>query len=389
MMKIAQVAPIWYRIPPKKYGGTELVVTNLTEGLVAKGHEVTLFATADSQTKARLIPTTPIGILEQGKGFEEAIIPLNHTLTALEMQDQFDIIHFHFTNKFDYINLALTKNIPKILYTLHVPLPIQSNLQNKRQLFEDKFNTIPFVSISNNQRADMKLNFLSTIYHGIHINHFPFLSIDKNNAMLWLSRISYQKGPYEALQIALKLKFNIIFVGKVDMNAPKDVIYFDNKIKPLLQNPKIQFVDEADFETKTKYYSESKLFILPIQWEEPFGLIFIESMACGTPVVAYARGSVPEVIKDGETGFIVNSSDKDIRGDWIVKKTGFEGLCEAVERIYAMPEAEYRQMRRNCRAHVEQHFTVERMVDEYEKVYEQILSKTAGQNQPDRLDMAR
>lgn len=375
-MKIAQVAPIWYCVPPKKYGGTELVITNLTEGLVAKGHEVTLFATGDSQTKAHLISTTPQGILEQGKGFEEFIIPLNHTLTALEMQDKFDIIHFHFTNKFDYVNLALTKNILNILYTLHVPLPVQSNLLNRRQLFENKFNTIPFVSISNNQRAGMKLNFLSTIYHGIHIDHFPFQSIDKNNSMLWLSRISYQKGAYETLQIAIKLKSNLIFVGKVDMNAPNDVIYFENKIKPLLKNQYVQSFGEANFETKVKYYSESKLFILPIQWEEPFGLVMIEAMACGTPVVAFARGSVPEVIKDGETGFIVNSSEEDKRGNWIIKKTGLEGLCEAVERIYSMPDEQYRQMRRNCRAHVEKNFTVERMVDDYEKVYQQVIEES-------------
>ena len=122
------------------------------------------------------------------------------------------------------------------------------------------------------------------------------------------------------------------------------------------------------------YYQNAKLFLFPIEWEEPFGLVMIEAMAAGTPIVAFARGSVPEVIKDGETGFIVNSSDEDKRGDWIVKKVGIDGLCEAVERIYSMPKDHYRQMRKNCRGHVEKFFTIEKMIDNYEMVYKQITN---------------
>ena len=123
-----------------------------------------------------------------------------------------------------------------------------------------------------------------------------------------------------------------------------------------------------------KRYGKSKVLVMPYQWEEPFGLVMIESMACGTPVVAYARGSVPEIIKDGQTGFIVNSSEKDKRGDWIVKKTGIEGLLEAVEKIYAMPEAEYLEMRRNCRKHIEKHFTIERMINDYVETYKEVVA---------------
>ncbi len=134
-------------------------------------------------------------------------------------------------------------------------------------------------------------------------------------------------------------------------------------------------MNDLSLDQKIIFYKKAKCFLYPLMWDEPFGYIFLESMACGTPVVAFARGSVPEVVKDGETGFIVNSSPEDIRGNFVIKKTGIDGLCEAVERIYAMPEEEYRQMRGNCRGHVERNFTVERMVDEYEKVYEKILSK--------------
>jgi glycosyltransferase involved in cell wall biosynthesis len=137
----------------------------------------------------------------------------------------------------------------------------------------------------------------------------------------------------------------------------------------------VHFLEFTNHALINSFLGSGKLFIFPTRWEEPFGLVLVEAMACGTLVVTFACGSVPEVIKDGETGFIVNSSEEDKRGDWIVKKTGIEGLCEAVERIYSMPEEQYRQMRRACQAHVENNFTVEKMVDEYEKIHKQILEK--------------
>jgi len=180
------------------------------------------------------------------------------------------------------------------------------------------------------------------------------------------------KGCDTVLQIAKKLKKKTIISGLI-----QNKMFFENKIKPLIKNLSnlVTFIEKLTFVEKNKILSNPKLFLFPIQWEEPFGLVMIEAMATGTPVVAFARGSAPEVIKDGKTRFIVNPSDDDIRGDFIIKKTGIEGLCEAVERIYSMPEEQYRKMRKACREHVEKNFTVEKMVDEYEKIYKEILNK--------------
>ncbi len=254
----------------------------------------------------------------------------------------------------------------KIITTLHGPL----NLSYQNIVFE-KYKDSFYISISNNQRKDLpELNFIKTIYNGIDINDFPFQEKPNSDRMLFFARFSPEKGAYEAIKTATITKRKLTLAAKVDSS---DLEYYQ-KNKSLLENENIKFEGEVDKNQKAYYYENSKLLISPICWEEPFGLMFTESMACGTPVVAFARGSVPEIIKDGETGFIVNPSDDDIRGNWIIKKTGIEGLCEAVEQIYSMPEKQYLEMRRACRAHVEKHFTVERMVDEYEKVYQEILN---------------
>lgn len=373
-MKIAQVAPIWYKIPPEKYGGTERIVSQLTGGLVKKGHDVTLFATGDSQTQAKLVSVVPQGILSQGYSFESYSLPLYHMLTALEKRQEFDIIHFHFTNKFDYIAMAIVRELPQIVFTLHVPLPERPELKERRRLLEEKFNHIPLVSISNNQRQDFKLNFLSTIYNAIEIDDCQFVpQVSPDSGMVWIGRMSYQKGLLEAMGTATAVKRKLTIAGKLDTNAPKDVIYFHDKIKEHFNSPYITMIGEIETKEKSLFYGSAKLFLFPLQWEEPFGLVVPEAMACGTPVIAFARGAMPEIIQDGVTGFLVHASDTDKRGDWIIKKTGIEGLCEAVERLYGLSENQYQIMRAACRAYVQEHFTIERMVEGYEKIYESLL----------------
>ena len=373
-MNIAQIGPIWYRIPPIKYGGTELIVHHLTEELVRRGHQVTLFATGDSVTKARLQSFFHHGLFEQGYSFEDFSDPLYHTISVLDNASAFDILHFHFTSKMDYVNMALVRNMPNVLFTLHVPLPEKKELLNRKRLLEERLHMIPLVSISNNQRAGFQMHFINTVYNAIDITQFPYTEAVIDGQILWLSRISYQKGTVETIQTAKRLNLPLILVGKVDTNGPHEVDYFDHRVKPLLNGLRGTLYGEINPQEKILHYRQAKLFLFPIQWEEPFGLVMIEAMACGTPIVAFARGSVPEVVVDGVTGFIVNSSDQDVRGNWVVRKTGIDGLCEAVERIYKMPEDQYRVMRAACRKHVETHFTVEKMVDGYEQAYRKILN---------------
>jgi len=182
----------------------------------------------------------------------------------------------------------------------------------------------------------------------------------------------------DAIEVAHRLRRKLVIGARVDKESESNFNYYKTQIEHKLQQTPVVNHGEMTSEKRNELIASSRCFIFPIKWEEPFGLVMIESMASGTPVIAYARGSTPEVIKDGETGFLVNSSEEDIRGDWIIKKTAIEGLCEAVEKIYAMPEEEYKAMRRNCRAHVEKNFTVERMVDEYETVYQQIIATNRG-----------
>jgi glycosyltransferase involved in cell wall biosynthesis len=234
-----------------------------------------------------------------------------------------------------------------------------------------------FVSISNSQRKSMPdLNYIRTIYHGVDVtNSFKF-NEKGDGYILWTGRAIPDKGLDIVLSVIKKTrkKAKIFPIIKEEYLAwlHREVLKKRNLINQVVKI-NIDFdVNRAELIT---HYQNSKLFLFPVQVEEAFGFVLIESMSCGTPVVAFARGSVPEVVKDGETGFIVNPSDTDIRGNWIIKKTGLEGLCEAVERIYSMPKEQYLQMRVACRQHVEKNFSVERMVDEYIGVYKELCRK--------------
>lgn len=372
-MKIAILASNFIRLPPQPNfvpkgfsGAPEKIMYQITEELVKRNHEVTLFASEDSQTSAKLLSVTPkstsidpaIGIGPHVK-YEELLIS-----ACYKMSGEFDIIHSIFdTKSAPYSQSSQTPT----LSTLHNPLTPQ-----RIEILSRFKNTQSYVSISNAQRKPLPdLNYVATIYHGIELEDYPFSPEGSGEYMLNVGRVVEEKGLAEAIIVAKKLNRKLYSLG----TPVEKQNYWINKIQPNIDNKLIFNKGFLDKKTLQDYYKNAKLFILPIAWEEPFGLVMIESMASGAPVVAFSRGSVPEIIKDGETGFIVNSSPDDIRGDWIVKKTGIEGLCEAVERIYSMPENDYKQMRKDCRAHVEKNFTVERMVDEYEKVYEQILSK--------------
>lgn len=376
-MKIAVLAPPWLSIPPVGYGGIEWVVSNLIDGLVKKNHEVVLYATGDSKG------TVPIKYFYEkalGNSKGQKLNPY-HIIAHLyhfykNYASSFDIIHCNASEiAVFFSDFTKTPNV----FTLHNnytdnPQDILAeygwaDAQRKSLML---FKNLPYVSISNSQRLSIpELNYVKTIHNGIRPEDFIF-NARGGDHIKWLGRIDPVKGIDAAIEVVKKSKKKLYISGFLD---PGKKNYFDTVVYPQISEGNVK--QEAEIKTlskKSEFLGDAKLFLFPLLWEEPFGIVMIESMATGTPVIAYARGSVPEVIKDGETGFIVNSSDSDIRGDWIIKKTGIEGLCEAVERIYTMSEEKYLAMRRSCRAHVEAHFTVSRMVDEYVRVYEEILN---------------
>lgn len=385
-MKILTVCSNEYTAPPPDnvIHASLYISSLLAEGLAKKGHAVTYLCAMGSSINTARIYTKPPSFFEtinrnewdaiSDKGLRSQLIAPFDTDLHLEMlqavdAEKFDVIHFHSTPCFLSLPFASRTQLPNI-FTLH---GISSEPERKViDVFNNKNNY--FISISNNQRKQFNnLSFTKTIYHGVPIDRFGFNAVG-GNQMFFSGRLKRIKGVEEAIFAALKAHRQLQVSGDI-RRSEKD--YFYKTVLPLIDhsNGLVKFLDFVNRSLIGRFFGESKLFLFPIQWEEPFGLVMIESMAAGTPVVAFARGSVPEVIKDGETGFIVNPAKDDIRGDWIVKKTGIEGLCEAVERIYSMPKDQYQSMRRACRAHVEKYFTLERMVNDYERVYQSILDR--------------
>lgn len=381
-MKIALISTPWISLPPKGYGGIEKIVFELEEGLVHRGHDVTTFSTGDSTVSGKLefLYKQNIGFNTlSGKG--DILLFLNHIYHAIKSIDpDTDIIHNH--TEFYGMHLLDHSPIP-FVHTLHSAF--YENLDQDRMKGKDNlgvasrqtlqiFKNHPFVTISNQQRKWLQeLNVIDTVYNGVDITKFPF-TLNPSDYIAWLGRFAPVKGLDNAITVAKELKKKLIIAGVISRSWQT---LFTNEISPSIDDKMIVFNGPVStYAEKSKLLGMAKLFLFPIKWEEPFGIVMIEAMAYGTPVVAFARGSVPEVIKDGVTGFLVNPSDNDIRGNWLVKRNGIAGLKEAVERIYNMPESEYQVMRRNSRQHVEAHFTVEKMIDGYEKVYNQILKKS-------------
>lgn len=364
------------------------LLTNLSNGLVKNGHDVTVFSTPDFQTSAKLI-SSPLDYfinkvqrfkfrnLEQSKKqiLNEDFMRRNYELDIIikafqkAKNNELDILHvYHDSTIFlpHYLNQIF--NFP-VIYSVHDPLPPPKSFE---YLELSKFKNDFYIAISEEMKnSELKINFIATIYHGVDVTKYFFLDKGDENYMLFTGRLVPEKGADDAVFVADRLGYKLLLAhDQSSMNKE----YYEAQIKPTLALGKIKEIGFLQFETRNNYMKKARCFMFPIKWNEPFGMVMIEAMACGTPVIAYARGSVPEIVKDGETGFIVNSSESDIRGNWVIKKTGIEGLTEAVKRIYSMPQNEYQNMRRACRKHVEDKFTVDRMVEGYERVYQKVLA---------------
>ncbi len=339
-MRIAQIAPLYESVPPKGYGGTERVVSWLTEELVRMGHDVTLFATGDSETNARLVAGSPRALREMN-GYGDALA--HHYLLMEQLvkrADEFDIIHAHL----DYLIFPfLRANKLKSVTTLHGRLDIPS-LEPLYREFKD----MPLVSISDTQRAPLAFaNWQGTVYHGLPADLYEFHE-KPSDYLLFLGRICPDKGVDKAIEIATRAGVPLKIAAKID---PVDVEYFEKVIKPLLDHPGVEFLGEASQAQKNELIGGAKAMLFPILWPEPFGLVMIESMACGTPVIAFNWGSVPEVMEHGVTGYICSTTD------------------EAVEHLTDIDQFD----RAGCRAVFDRRFTVATMAQAYTDVYERLV----------------
>lgn len=337
-----------------------MIVSLVTEGLVARGHDVTLFASGDSETRAKLVSIYPQALGNDGTKKGNALWPLLHYIECFRRQDEFDLIHSHA----QYLGLFLADfaRVP-IVHTWHGSYYPDEAPEDKRAVLAT-FPQAALISISNNQRGGMPtLNYIDTVYNGIDIGKYAFVKEPQGNYLLWVGRIVEKKGPLEAIEVAKKLQIPLKLVAAID---PIDRQYFEQVISPHIDGKLITHYGQLSRAEVADLYGNALATLFPISWHEPFGLVMVESMACGTPVIAYNIGSAAEVVNDGETGFIIDDGKSGRGGDWKIKKKGIEGLIEAVKRIREIDRA-------SCRTRVEREFTSDIMVDRYTKVYERMI----------------
>jgi glycosyltransferase involved in cell wall biosynthesis len=342
-MRIAQVAPLYESVPPKLYGGTERVVSYLTEELVRLGHEVTLFASGDSETTAKLVSVCPRALWRDGNCRET--LPHHVRLMELVFEDvsRFDIIHFHC----DYLQFPLLRrhpcpNVSTLHGRLHVP--------DLKPLFEE-YADLPLISISDDQRRPIPwANWQATVYHGLPRDLHTFHRRPVGDYLAFLGRIAPEKRLDRAIAIARQAGMKLKIAAKVDA---EDRNYFRQTIEPLLREcgPSVEFIGEVGGRDKDEFLGNACALLFPIDWPEPFGLVMIEAMACGTPVIAFRNGSVPEVMVDGVTGFIVE---------------GMEEAVQAVPRVAGLS-------RWACRKVFEERFDSARMARDYVEVYRRLV----------------
>ncbi len=344
-MKIAQIAPLYEAAPPKLYGGTERVVAHLCNALVDLGHEVTLFASADANTRAQLVPVRDQAIrLDPAPLKSDLAAHLTLLSEVRRQKDRFDVLHFHT----DMLHFPMFEDMAgRTVTTLHGRLDLKDLAETYR-----RWPRFPLVSISNNQRRHLTFaNWAGTVYHGLPEDLCRFQP-RSNGYLAFLGRISPEKGPERAIAIAKRAGRKLRIAAKVDA---VDRTYFETEVRPLLDDPMVEFIGEISDAEKSGFLGGADALIFPIDWPEPFGLVMIEAMACGTPVIAYDRGSAPEVVDNGVSGFVVHDED------------------EAVAAIEAAVALDRREVRRRF----DRRFTSVAMARGYLDLYADLLARCA------------
>ena len=345
-MRIAQIAPLYERVPPQLYGGTERIVSYLTEELVQQGHDVTLFASGDSKTSAKLVPCCKMALRLDPSVKNPLVYHIIMLEEVRQRIDQFDVLHFHI----DILQAPLIRDIADCTVTTqHGRLDLPDLIP-----FYGMFRELPLVSVSNDQHKYLRhANWVGTVHHGLPRDLLPFRPNPAGRYLAFLGRISPEKGPNRAIEIAARAGMPLEIAAKVDR---VDQTYWDEIIQPMVEaHSNVEFIGEIDERDKAAFLGEAAALLFPIDWPEPFGLVMIEAMACGTPVIAFRRGSVSEVVEDGISGFVVDTIEEAVR---------------AVQRIVTLDRA-------RVRAAFERRFTVDRMARDYVQIYRELAPARA------------
>jgi glycosyltransferase involved in cell wall biosynthesis len=346
-MRIAQISPLYESVPPKLYGGTERVIAHLCDALVEAGHEVTLFAAADARTRARLVPVRDQAIRLDPNPFKSDLAAHLHALNeVLRRRDEFDLLHFHI----DQLHFPLFERVAsRTLTTLHGRLDMKDLAASYRA-----WPQYPLVSISDQQRRPLPFaNWWGTVHHGLSTRLFPFTAEPRGGYLAFLGRISPEKRLDRAIAIARRVGLPLKVAAKIDQ---ADRVYYSRRIAPLMKDPLVEFVGEIGDADKGRFLGDALALLFPIDWPEPFGLVMIEAMACGTPVLAWDCGAVPEVIDDGVSGRIVRSMGEAVA---------------ALDTLLALD-------RHRVRATFERRFSAEAMANRYLGLYRRLLDRGHG-----------
>jgi len=350
-LRIALLCPLWERVPPPAYGGIEAVVSLLAEGLVERGHQVTLYASGDSITSAELRAVYPRSLRTDPGVVNPHYYDWSSVFLCAREAHRFDVIHNHAGE----LPMLLAEFLPTpMLTTSHGPCIPDTDLIWGS--YKGYYNTISRAA----KTGLPDRGYLGVVYNAVDVASFPY-SEDKDDYLLFLSRISPEKGTHHAIEVARRLRRRLIIAGKVDR---VDREYFAEQVEPKIDGQLVQFVGEADAQQKRELFVRASCLLHPVTWPEPFGLVMAEAMACGTPVVAFSQGSVPELVVHGETGYVVR--DVDEMADAV-------GLLDRIDR-------------RRCREHVARNFDVPQMIDGYVALYERIITGEAKASLVDRLE---
>ncbi|HLQ28597.1 MAG TPA: glycosyltransferase family 4 protein [Ktedonobacteraceae bacterium] len=363
-MKIAHIAPPWIAIPPKNYGGTENVIYNLVEAQVAQEHDVTLFAPGDARTSARHIAFFPKSLLEEGVPWQahlQAYYHL-HKAVAYVKEHEFDIVHTHLSSAPDMYIFPLTAPLstPHVT-TLHSRFPfdrMQSWTGQADEYYMEWAPSVPMVAISESARAEVPfpLNFVGVVHHGLLMKQYVPAQKKRGDFFVWLGRFVADKGTHLAIEAAKRAGVKIVLAGTIDRHQHESVNYFNYVIKPLIDNEQVKYIGPVNMKEKVSLLSRARGFLNPIEWEEPFGMVMIEAMALGCPVISFARGAAPEIIVHRKTGFLVHDVDEMVR---------FIPRVDEIDR-----EA--------IRMYVERNFSARVMAEKYVKIYDQVIKQAKG-----------